>query len=179
MNLKTSSAGGFDNIPTAFVKEAKDIIIPHLTKICNLSMETGIFPKIFKTSLIHPIFKAEARNKICNYRPISVLSVLSKVLEKVINRQLIKFLEKNTLISTSQFGFRRDRSTEDAVNTLIGEVTELVDRKKKVIGVFLDLKKAFDTVSIQILLEKIERFGIRGTPLRLFESYLTDRFQHV
>ncbi|KAJ0173854.1 hypothetical protein K1T71_011003 [Dendrolimus kikuchii] len=177
LSLKNSSACGWDGIPTSVVKGARHIIVPYFTKLCNLCIEKGIFPDIYKMSLIHPIYKDGDRKEINNYRPISMLPVLSKILEKLLNKRLMIFLENNNLISNSQFGFRKDRCTEDAVSHLISHVTTLVDSKKKVLGVFLDLKKAFDTVSVPILLNKMERCGIRGLPFNIFKSYLENRSQ--
>ena len=114
-----------------------------------------------------------------NYRPISILSSLSKVLEKLINIRLVNFLESANLLSTNQFGFRIKRSTSDAVHSLTDYVATGLDVQKKCIAVFLDLAEAFDTVSIPTLLTKLECLGIRGLPLELFKSYLSERSQRV
>lgn len=176
-NLKTDSAKGYDDIPTKLIKLAKHALIPPLTTLCNLCIDTGVFPKVFKKSLIHPIFKEGDRHSVNNYRPISVLPILSKILEKILNKRLVEFLEEKTILSDNQFGFRKDRSTEDAVNNLVNYITSYTDQRKKCLTIFLDLKKAFDTVSIPILLDKMERLGIRG--LNIFRDYLTNRTQRV
>ncbi|KAG7304079.1 hypothetical protein JYU34_011009 [Plutella xylostella] len=117
--------------------------------------------------------------RVNNYRPISVLTVLSKILEKILNRKLVNHLDKNNIISENQFGFRSGRSTEDAVHTLTDHIVKGLDSGLKTVGIFLDLCKAFDTVSIPLLLCKMERCGIRGIALDLFTDYLQDRTQRV
>lgn len=177
--LKSDSATGCDNIPSKVLKLAKSVIVPPLTNICNLAIRNGIFPNIFKRALIHPIHKAGDRHSVNNYRPISVLPALSKVLERLLNKRLIQFLDKNNILSKSQFGFRPKKSTEDAVTGLLDVIVSTLENKNKSLAIFLDLAKAFDTVSIPILVTKMERLGIRGTPLKLFKDYLTNRVQRV
>lgn len=114
-----------------------------------------------------------------NYRPISILPTLSKIIEKAINNRLVNYLEKYKLISDNQFGFRRGKSTGDAVSQLDQFVTTSLDGGSKCLAIFLDLAKAFDTVSIPLLLRKLESLGIRGGELQLFQSYLSNRRQRV
>lgn len=174
---KVHSAAGIDGVSTAAVKSIKDTIVAPLTHIINLSISSGTFPHDWKLALVTPIHKSG--NKKCpeNYRPISLLGVFSKVLEKIVNKQLIRYLESNELLSAEQFGFRQGKSTEDAVLKLFNSVCENLDKGRRVVGVFLDLAKAFDSVSIPILLKKLEHLGIRGLPLEWFKSYLTERRQ--
>lgn len=179
INLKNDCAVGWDSIPVKFLKLAKHIIVPPLTKIIELCLSQGIFPKAFKRSLITPVHKGGSRDSVTNYRPISVLSSLSKVLEKVINNRLINFLEHNNLLSSSQFGFRPNMSTEDAVSQLIAHVTSKCDAGQKCLGIFLDLAKAFDTVAIPILVDKLDRIGVRGDALGILKDFLCDRTQQV
>lgn len=178
-NLKTDSAPGWDNIPIRFLKIARSEVVPILNHLANLCFKKGIFPDALKASIITPIYKSGDRDDIGNYRPISVLPAISKVMEKLINSRLQNYLTKYDIISSSQFGFRKSKSTEDAVTALTTLITEQLDKRNKCLGVFLDLKKAFDTVSIPILIHKLERIGIRGTPLSLFKSYLSNRKQKV
>lgn len=178
-NLKDDCAIGFDGISPKLLKICRYVLTPVITYICNLSFKTGTFPRHFKTALIHPIFKSGDRDSVNNYRPISVLPAMSKILEKLINNRLIAYLDKNKLISSNQFGFTRGKCTEDALRTFTEYVVTALDSNFKCIGVFLDLAKAFDTVSIPILLDKIELMGIRGNSLELFRSYLKNRSQRV
>jgi hypothetical protein len=179
MGLKNDSAVGCDNISNTLLKSCRGYIIPAITHVVNLSIRTGIFPDIFKISIVHPIHKGGARDCVNNYRPISVLPALSKVLEKVMNKRLLSFLDKEHLISDNQFGFRAGKSTADAISEMADYIAQNLDKKRKCLGIYLDLAKAFDTVSAPILLYKMERIGVRGNCLRLFESYLSQRFQRV
>lgn len=178
-NLKSDCAIGIDQIPADVLKINKDILSSPISYICNLCFSTGVIPTALKKSRIHPIHKAGNRDCVNNYRPISILSSLSKVIERLINKRLVKFLEDNKLISHAQYGFRSKMSTSDAVHELTNHIVNDIDNKKKTIAIFLDLAKAFDTVSVQILIEKLELMGIRGLQLKLFESYLSNRTQCV
>lgn len=179
MNLKSESAPGWDEIPTKFLKLSRNILIPILCHLVNLCFSKGLFPHALKKSLITPVYKSGDRDDINNYRPISVLPCISKVLEKLINVRLVRYLNKYNILSRSQYGFRQNLSTEDAVTALTNLIVQQVDSGKKCLTVFLDLKKAFDTVSIPILMQKMEKIGIRGAPLALLSDYLCDRKQKV
>lgn len=178
-NLKVNSAPGWDNISTTYLKYVSYEVTPIITHLTNLCFKTGIFPNSLKRSIITPVFKSGERHDINNYRPISVLPALSKILEKILNNRLIKYLTKFNIISQSQFGFRQGISTEDAVISLTTILTKQLDVGKKCLAVFLDLKKAFDTVSFSILVRKLEQIGIRGIQLSIFKDYLTNRKQRV
>ncbi|KAG6457057.1 hypothetical protein O3G_MSEX010099 [Manduca sexta] len=178
-SLKNNSAPGLDGFTNNFVKMAKKYIVSPLTHIFNLSFSVGIFPEAWKIASITPVHKGGPKNIPNNYRPISLLSVFSKLLEKLINKRLTSFLDSNGLLSENQYGFRRLKSTEDAVHKLVTHVATQLDKGWHCFGVFLDLAKAFDTVSIPILLRKLERMGIRGTALNWFQSYLAKRDQLV
>ncbi|CAK1602723.1 unnamed protein product [Parnassius mnemosyne] len=178
-NLRNDSATGIDRIPSQLIKRAKNSLIPPITYMCNLCLKTGVFPDILKRALVHPIHKSGDRDSVENYRPISVLSALSKILEKVLNFRLTNFLKHNNIISDNQFGFVKGKSTEDATLILTETIAKHLDNKSKVIGVFLDLSKAFDTVSVPLLLHKMEMIGVRGIALDIFRSYLSNRTQLV
>ncbi|KAG7296291.1 hypothetical protein JYU34_021418 [Plutella xylostella] len=177
--LKIDSAPGLDGFRNSLIKHICKYIVVPLTHIINLSLKTGTFPDTWKTAVVTPIHKAGDKKTPSNYRPISLLSVFSKLLEKIVNLRLVKFLEANNLLSPVQFGFRQGKSTEDAASSLISSVSSRLDEGQHCIGVFLDLAKAFDTVSIKILLKKMECLGIRGHTLNWFESYLTNRYQRT
>ena len=175
--LKCSSAVGHDKISNSFLKAVKDIIVQPLTQLFNRCLGRGVFPDVLKKAIIVPIFKAGDRRRVCNYRPIAVLPAISKILERIINCRLVKYLESNSLISSCQFGFRSGKSTEDAVHKLTDHVMRNLDDGNKALAIFLDLAKAFDTVSAPRLLAKLERLGIRGLELKLFQDYLSGRRQ--
>lgn len=178
-DLKNTSATGWDGIPTSVIKSAKVVLVPILAHIFNLSLGSGVFPLVFKKALVHPIHKGGDRDSVTNYRPISVLSTLSKILEKILNKRLVGYLETNNIIADNQYGFRKGKSTEDAVLHLTEIVTRNLNSKLKTIGLFLDLSKAFDTVSIPLLLNKLSDIGIRGIVHDIFKSYLSNRSQRV
>lgn len=177
LNLNSASAVGCDGISTVLVKSARHILIPIMCHIFNLVFTTGVFPSVFKTGLVHPIYKGGTRDRVDNYRPISVLTTLSKILEKIINNRLLSYLQAQNIIAENQYGFRSGRSTEDAVLELTNTIAKNLNNKLKTLAIFLDLSKAFDTVSVPLLLNKLERLGIRGLPLSIFTSYLTGRSQ--
>lgn len=177
--LKSSYSSGWDGINNIVLKQCKDIVAPILAHICNLSMTSGIFPDCLKMANVCPIYKSGNPLQITNYRPISLLSSVSKILEKIVNKRLLWFLERHGLLANNQYGFRQNRSTEDAVITLVDHITEQVDRGRKCISVFIDLAKAFDTVSRPMLLRKLEALGIRGVALSWFQSYIMNRSQNV
>lgn len=178
-DLKENCAVGIDGIPGKVVKRYKHLLTIPLTHICNLAISTGVFPRAFKTALIKPIHKSGDGDCVNNYRPISVLPSISKILEKIINKRLKHFLESNNLLSAQQFGFRQGKSTSDAVLELTNAIANDLDNKRKCLTIFLDLAKAFDTVSVPKLMSKMERIGIRGLPLKLLGDYLGDRKQRV
>ena len=179
MNLDSNAAPGWDGIPTNFLKQSRSFVVPLITQLTNLCFSTGTFPAALKRSLVTPIHKGGDRSSVNNYRPISVLTSTSKIIEKILNRRLIYFLNQNKILSDKQYGFRKGRSTQDAIKDLTKYIIDKVDKSEKCITVFLDLKKAFDTVSVPILVHRLESVGIRGTPLALLKSYLLERIQTV
>lgn len=179
MSLKSESAPGWDNISTRFLKYVSKEVVPIVAHLVNLCFRDGIFPSSLKQSVVTPVHKGGNSDDVNNYRPISVLPALSKVLEKLINVRLINYFNKFKIISSNQFGFRQGVSTEDAVTALSSLITRHLDTGKKCLTVFLDLKKAFDTVSVPTLVTKLEKIGIRGVPRSLLKDYLSDRKQRV
>lgn len=179
MGLKSESASGWDDIPAMFLKRASKAIVPIIVHLANLCFARGVFPSLLKQSIITPVHKSGDREDVNNYRPISVLTSISKIIEKLINNRLITYLNKFNILSDRQYGFRRGKSTQDAVIDLTSKIIEQLDNKGKCLTVFLDLKKAFDTVSVPILVKKLEKIGVRGAPLDLFRDYLSERKQRV
>lgn len=150
-----------------------------MTHLANLCFTNGIFPEPLKKSVIIPVYKGGDRDDVNNYRPISILPAISKIIEKLINIRLIKYFDKYKILSKTQFGFRHGMSTENAITALTSLVADSMDKGDKCTTVFLDLKKAFDTVSVPILIDKLKASGVRGIPLKLFGNYLSDRKQRV
>ena len=145
----------------------------------NSTFLTGIIPDNLKIALVTPVFKANEKKKFINYRPISVLSCFSKLLEKLMYKRLIQFIEKNKILSKHQYGFRQNRSTELAITELVDKITKAIDRGEYTVGIFLDLSKAFDTINHGILIKKLEYYGIRGLSQQWFKNYLMNRKQIV
>lgn len=168
-----------EEIDMTIVKRVIDGILKPLTHICNLSFLTGKFPDKMKVAKVIPLYKTGDKHNFTNYRPVSLLPQFSKILEKLFNTRLDTFIEKHKLLTDSQYGFRENRSTSLALMELIEEITNCVDNKKYAIGIFIDLKKAFDTINHDILLEKMERYGMRGVGLNWLKSYLLGRQQFV
>ena len=150
-----------------------------LSFIINRSFEQGVFPESLKTAQVTPVHKKEDTLTINNYRPISLLSVFSKILEKSMYNRIYSFLCKHKLINTTQFGFRSKHSTEHALISLIETIKKYLDDGEIVCGVFIDLQKAFDTLNHEILLEKLKHYGIRSKQNDWFRSFLTNRKQYV
>lgn len=178
-SLDSDSAPGKDGISNKLIKSISNAIADPLAAIFNLSLSSGAFPSEWKVSVVIPIHKGENKEEPCNYRPISLLGGFSKLLERIVNKRLIRYLEDNCAFSNHQFGFRQGKSTEEAVTLLVDTVVSHLDQGRCCIGVFLDLAKAFDTVSIPILLSKLSAYGIRGLSLDWFSSYLSGRGQCV
>ena len=174
---KTSTDGNGINM-TLLKKVITEVADP-ITYICNLSLKTGIFPKQMKMAKVIPVYKSGDKHLFTNYRPISLLSQFSKILEKIVSTRLDSFIEKHNILTDSQYGFRTGRSTNMALMELAEKLTSSIQNKDYVIGIFLDLKKAFDTIAFDILLEKMERYGIRGIGLSWLKSYIENRQQYV
>ena len=161
------------------IREIRHEVAIPLTHLFNLSFSSGTFPSKLKTSRTIPIFKAGNPLSCDNYRPISLLSSLSKILEKIISIKLVNHLEINHLLHPNQYGFQHNKSTVHHLLHLTNHITQELNSKKFCIGVFLDLKKAFDVVSHNILLKKLKKLGINGVTLKWFKSYLSNRNQCV
>ena len=130
-----------------------------------------------KKALVTPIFKENQNNDFRNYRPISVLTCFSKLLEKL--KRLVKYIEKHKILTQRQYGFRENKSTEFAIIELTNKITKAIDRGEYTIGIFLDLSKAFDTINHNILAQKLDHYGVRGISNLWFQNYLTTRKQIV
>jgi hypothetical protein len=177
--LKEGKSSGHDEIDPGAAKYSLPFISNPLTYIFNLSLTSGIVPCNLKLAKVIPIHKANDPAQFNNYRPISVLPAFSKLMEKIVYNRLISFINKHNILTNAQYGFRSNHSTYMALMDLIIKVTESINKKHHTMGVFLDLSKAFDTINHDILLTKLHHYGIRGTPLNWFESYLTNRKQYV
>lgn len=173
---KTSSPNLVNNI---LVKKTSHIITPILVKQINLSYEEGVFPTVCKQTEVKPIFKTGDTNDVSNYRPISILSANSRINEAAMKKRLEEHLDKINFFYKNQYGFRKDKDAQGATFDLITSLQLSLDKDKKCSAIFIDLRKAFDTVNHMILLFKLEKIGIRGVANNWFKSYLSNRQQHV
>ena len=174
--------GGLENgkasdIPVIVLKKASNSLAKHLSEFFNWFMNNGLFPSILKTGCITPIYKKGDPRYLDNYRPVSTLPIFGKVYEKIIYNRLYDYLTAMNIIYSRQFGFRKMHSTSHAVNYSVNRILSETEHKKHVIGIFIDLSKAFDTIEHQKLLDKLEYYGIRGIALKTLQSYLSNRTQ--
>ena len=179
LSIKSKQSTGHDNISNLLIKQLIPILAKPLTHIFNTTFETGIFPNSYKIAKIIPVFKVGDKLNPANYRPISLLTAFSKILEKIIAKRLTNFLFKHKVFFCGQYGFIHGRSTEHAMIEITSRITEAIEIKLLTLGIFLDLSKAFDTLSHEILLRKLSIYGIRGIAHKLFSSYLTNRIQYI
>ena len=178
-SLKSNKANGYDDINSNIVKSSYDELFIPLFHICRTSLLTGSVPDSMKIAKITPLFKSGDTDKLNNYRPISVLPVFSKLLERIMYNRVYSHLINHQLLYERQFGFQQNCSTEHAILQLTKEIYESFDENKFTLGVFIDLSKAFDTVNHKILLKKLTYFGIKGVYLDWFNSYLRNRKQFI
>ena len=167
------------SIPSKILKLISPTVSKPLSDIINLSFEIGTFPQCLKTANVIPIHKKDSKLDVNNYRPISLLSNLSKIIEKRMHSRLTSFLNKYNCLYNLQFGFRNRHSTNHALIQITEQIRNAIDNGEYGCGVFVDLQKAFDTVEHEILLKKLEYYGIRGITNIWFNTYLTKRNQFV
>ena len=156
------------------------LLAPVLAHLVNISQKTGIFPEGGKIARVIPVYKNKgSKNVFGNYRPISLLPVFSKIIERLIHDKLFEFLVRYQILFESQYGFRSGRNTTHATLDFIHSIEEAIESNQYAIGVFCDLSKAFDTLNHDILLQKLDHYGIRGKANMWFQSYLNNRKQYV
>ena len=161
------------------IKHSSLIISPVLCSIFNKCIESGEFPLILKVGRISPIYKKDAKDNIKNYRPISTLPVFGKIFEKILYSRIYDYVTSKNIISETKFGFRKLHFTSHAIYHSVNFIKKSHSNSKHVIGVFIDLSKAFDTIDHKTLLCKLYNYGIRGIPHDLNKSYLSNRKQYV
>ena len=177
--LNSQKATGLDGLPAKFLKDGASTIAKPLTHIINMSITSGQFPKELKCAKIVPIYKKKLKTDPGNYRPVSILSIISKIFEKVVCEQLSEYLECNNLMYDLQSGFRQNFSTDSCLIHLSDYILNNQDKGEYTGMVVIDLQKAFDTVNHKILLSKLQALGLDQVAIKWFASYLEDRQQIV
>ena len=175
LSLKPKTSTGHDNLNNKLLKALGGSILAPLSIIFNKSLAEGHYPDEMKISKIIPIFKNKEKRELTNYRPIALLPVISKLLEKIVHKRLYKFLIKNNTLYISQYGFRHGYSTTLAISELVGNIIKGFESKYYTLGSFIDLSKAFDSLDLTQLVDKLKTYGIRGAALNWFQSYLSNR----
>ena len=178
-SLDINKSPGFDDISFTVLKNCFGALHKPLIHVFNLSIIKGIYPDYLKIAHVTPVFKGGDDKELGNYRPISVLPCSSKILEGIMCNRLYNHLVKNKILYSKQFGFQKGHSTEHAIIHLIDQTNNNFENNEYTLGVFNDLSKAFDTVDHQILLKKLNLYGINGSNIHWFESYLTNRKQFL
>lgn len=178
-SLKNKVSSGADQISVKLIKVMAEALSKPLSHLVNLSVSCGVFPELLKVAIVVPIFKRNDPLEIMNYRPISILSSFSKIIEKIVFSRMMKYLNKYKRIADCQHGFRSGRSTQSAVLSFVECVYRSLDRGMLVVGLFFDLSRAFDCLIFDFILSKLYNIGFRGIFLKWLESYLADRLIKV
>ena len=179
INSISSDKSTNDHIPLRILKQILPSFISAFTHIVNLSLKAGVMPDCCKVAIVTPIYKAGDPENPSNYRPISILPVLSKTIEHAVNSQLTQYLDDKGSVSPCQYGFRKDHSTTYLMLDLFDEIYSAKNKQRHPGIIFLDIRKAFDTVNHDILLAKLKHYGVGGLALKWFESYLIGRKQQT
>jgi len=177
-NLKDSSAGS-DKLKPKVIKNVRHEIAVPVLHLVNLSLRKGVFPDLLKEAIVTPIYKKGVKDLMSNYRPVSILKVFAKILEKVMYSRVTDYVKAADILYDNQFGFRQGHSTEMAVAEITSTIYNALNEKSCVIAVNMDLSKAFDTINHEILLRKLDKYGITGTASLWLRSYLSNRTQRV
>ena len=180
-SLKPKNSTGYDNVSTKLLQNVIEDIAYPFCHVINQSFSSGIVPEEMKIAKVIPVYKAGEENVFNNYRPISLLTAFSKVMEKLMSNRLVKFLELNSILYSHQYGFRKGHSTIHPIIHMLNDIATGIDKSpsERCMSLFLDLSKAFDTLSHNILLKKLNHYGIRGVANIWFENYLSGRQQYV
>ena len=178
-NLENKNSSGHDGISNKLLKSIRYELCKLLTLIINQMLSSGVFPEAFKKSKIIPLYKKGDSSLLSNYRPISLLPTISKIFERIIYNQLYQYFNDNELLAEQQYGFRAQHSTEYAAIKLFDHISKEMDSGNTPTALYIDLSKAFDTLSFHIILQKLKYYGVMGTELRLLTDYLTNRKQYV
>ena len=168
-----------NNIPIFIIKKISHLISPLLANLFNESIINGIFPSKLKSGRVIPLHKKGSTTSLTNYRPITTLSVFSKIFEKLVHSRMSSFIKRYNIINSNQFGFQKNKSTSDAILEFLENVYEPFNDNHYYLAIYLDFSKAFDTISHSILLDKLEHMGFRGPIHSWIKSFLSNRSKFV
>ena len=178
-NLTVNKSAGSDSIPPMIIKQLKENLITPLTIVINKIIRDAVYPDSLKFATIVPIFKKGDVNDIKNYRPIALLPIINKIIERIILNRLQCFMEKAEVNDNEQYGYKKNIGTSDAIQKFCHDITTYLDKRECVIVIFMDLSSAFDTLDRDILMKKMSHLGIKGHVLDLMKSYFQNRTQAV
>ena len=178
-SLDIGKASGIDNISPFLWTQVSEECSIHVSTLINQMFSRSEYPKRLKETIVLPIHKKDSPLCKTNYRPISITNSLDKVVEKIIQDQMLEFLENENLLDKYQYGFKKRRSCEDVIAKVLSETSNAIDKRHSVILISLDLSKAFDMIDHQILLAKLNHYGIRGKANNLIRDFLSNRIQYV
>ena len=174
-DINVCKSSGLDGISSRVLRDALLVLVPQLVYLLNLSLSSGIYPTSWKVATVVPLYKGGGKSSMGNYRPISLLPVPGKILERIVHRVISNHLEANDLLTKFQAGFRKGYSTTSSIVSITNDIFEGINNQKVTMAVFVDLAKAFNTVNHVILLVKLIKLGITGTLLSWCRSYLSNR----
>ena len=177
--MKCKKSYGEDGITNEIIKCCSPIVENFIAIAFNKCIQEKTYPKCFKTARVIPLHKKGDKTDPSNYRPISLLSSLGKVFEKLLHKRMVKFCKKENILKHIQYGFREKRSCIDAISSVTEFMRNEIEAINKGQACFIDLQKAFDTLDYEILMFKLEKYGFRGTILEILRKYLSDRYQFV
>ena len=177
--INSSKSPGCDNIPAVLIKWSSHIIAPLLVQLFNRFLDLCIYPNCLKTARVTSLHKGGERSIKENYCHISVLTHINKIFVKLINARLNDFITEHGILENSQYGFRKGHSTSHGITHLHETIVESLEKKKVCVALFIDLKSAFDTINHDILIKKLDHYGVRDKALELISSYLKERMQFV
>lgn len=179
ISLNNTNSEGYDELATKIIKSCSVEFTPILTYLINLSFSCGCFPDLLKLSIVKPLYKKGDKNLVDNYRPITIIPIFSKVLETAMHKRMVGFINKQAILRNEQHGFQKGKSTTLACFDLTSKVIDNVDAGNLTTVIFFDMSKAFDFVCHKLLLNKLEKYGIRGPAQNWLKTYLENRMQCV
>ena len=178
-NMSTSKATGLDNVSCKILKLGRPAIVSSLTYLINFSLSNGVFPSAWKEAKVFPLHKGGDVDSTNNYRPISILPVVSKIIERAVHNHVYSYVTQNCILNVHQSGFRPKYSTETALVDMVDDWLLNINSGQMTGVAFIDLRKAFDTVNHEILIDKLRVIGASSITLKWFKSYLSNRIQRV